>query len=43
MSQIFLHQDVYNPFLKMHELLQELDVNDFHAVLVDFHKETTSE
>jgi len=43
MSQVFLHQDVYNPFLKIHELLASFELSDFHAIMIDFHKETTSE
>gem|GEM_PF-624835 len=43
MSQIFLHQDMYNPFLKVHEILESLDLSTFHGIVVDFHKETTSE
>jgi calcineurin-like phosphoesterase len=43
MSSIFMKDQVYNPFLKIHELLKELNLDDFNAIIIDFHRETTSE
>jgi calcineurin-like phosphoesterase len=34
--------DVYNPFLKIQEFL-EIQENDFDAIIIDFHKEVSSE
>lgn len=42
MSSLFLRDDVYNPFLKVNELLQDL-WNDFSGIIIDFHRETTRE
>jgi len=34
---------VYNPFLKLREILQKHSQETFDAIVVDFHKEYTSE
>jgi calcineurin-like phosphoesterase len=34
--------DVYNPFLKIQEFLEKLK-KDFDAIIIDFHKEVSSE
>jgi calcineurin-like phosphoesterase len=34
--------DVYNPFLKIQEFLNEFD-EEYDAIIVDFHKEVSSE
>jgi calcineurin-like phosphoesterase len=34
--------DVYNPFLKIKEFLKDIN-EDFDAIIVDFHKEVSSE
>lgn len=43
MSQIFMRDYVYNPFLKIDEILQDLNIDNFDWIIIDFHKETTSE
>lgn len=43
MSQIFMRDDVYNPFLKVDEILKSFDLNEFSWIIIDFHKETSSE
>lgn len=43
MSGLFLRDQVDNPFLAADRLLKEHDDGKFDAVLVDFHRETTSE
>jgi calcineurin-like phosphoesterase len=43
MSWVFMRDQVYNPFLKVHELLKTFDLNDFNWIVIDYHKEVTSE
>lgn len=43
LSGVFLKDQVYNPFLKADEILASFANERFDAVLVDFHRETTSE
>lgn len=43
MSWVFLRDEVYNPFLKVDEILKSMNIDDFHAIIIDFHRETTSE
>jgi calcineurin-like phosphoesterase len=38
-----MKDQVYNPFLKIHEFLKDLNLDDFNAIIIDFHRETTSE
>jgi calcineurin-like phosphoesterase len=35
--------EMYNPFLKVEEILKEYELNELDWVVVDFHRETTSE
>jgi len=42
MSSVFLRDDVYNPFLKIDEILKEV-WTDFSWIIIDFHRETTRE
>ena len=42
LSETFMRFDVYNPFLKIKEFLENLD-EDYDAIIVDFHKEVSSE
>lgn len=43
MSKTFMKDDVYNPFLKINEMLKEIDLSDINGIIVDFHRETTAE
>ena len=43
MSGIFMRDEVYNPFLKADEILKSFNTKDFNAIIIDFHRETTSE
>ena len=43
MGQIFMKYEVYNPFLKLQELLELPEIKSSDVVIVDFHKEATSE
>jgi len=43
MSWIFMADNVYNPFLKVEEILEEFNWVDLDWIIVDFHRETTSE
>lgn len=43
MWSVFMSFSVYNPFLKIDEILKELWEEKFDWIIVDFHKETTSE
>jgi calcineurin-like phosphoesterase len=38
-----MRDDVYNPFLKIDEILKEINTDDLNGVIIDFHRETTSE
>lgn len=42
-SGVFLKDQVYNPFLKVDEILRSHADQKFDAILVDFHRETTAE
>ncbi len=42
MSNVFIGGQLYNPFLKIQEILSETGL-DYDAILVDFHRETTAE
>ncbi len=42
MSETFMKFNVYNPFLKIEEFLKNI-WEDFDAIIVDFHKEVSSE
>ena len=35
--------EVYNPFIRLEEILSDIDVSQIHGVVVDFHREVTSE
>lgn len=39
----FLKDDVYNPFLKVDEILSEHRLADYDGIVVDFHRESTAE
>lgn len=39
----FMKDDVYNPFLKVDEILQEHPLEKYDGIIVDFHRETTAE
>lgn len=43
LAETFMNFSVYNPFLKVDELLKELWEDNFDWIIVDFHKETSSE
>lgn len=43
MSSVFMRDEVYNPFLKIDEILKEIDTKDLNGIIIDFHRETTSE
>lgn len=43
MGQVFMRFDVYNPFLRLKEILEEKQVRSCDAIIVDFHKEATAE
>lgn len=43
MSSVFMRDDVYNPFLKIDEILKEINTDDLNGIIIDFHRETTSE
>ncbi len=43
MSSVFMRDEVYNPFLKMDELLKTIDTSWLNGIIIDFHRETTSE
>ena len=42
-SWTFLRDEVYNPFLKISEILKWFENEKFNWILIDFHRETTSE
>ncbi|QFR39452.1 YmdB family metallophosphoesterase [Candidatus Gracilibacteria bacterium 28_42_T64] len=42
-ANTFMKFDVYNPFLKVQEILKSLENEKFDGIFIDFHKETTSE
>lgn len=39
----FLKDDVYNPFLKVDEILSEHPLSRYDGIVVDFHRESTAE
>ncbi len=39
----FLKDDVYNPFLKIEEILIEHPLANYDGIIVDFHRESTAE
>ena len=39
----FLKDDVYNPFLKVEEILTEISLENTDGIIVDFHRESTAE
>lgn len=43
LGQVFMKANVENPFKKIDEILNELSHENFSAILIDFHAETTSE
>lgn len=43
MSGVFMMDNVYNPFLKAEEIIDSYDESDYDGIVVDFHRETTSE
>lgn len=43
MSSVFMRDEVYNPFLKIDEMLKEISLDDINGVIIDFHRETTAE
>lgn len=43
MSSIFMRDEMYNPFLKIDEMLQDFSWETFDGIIIDFHRETTSE
>lgn len=43
LGQVFMKYEVYNPFLKLEEILTEFSQEKFDAVFVDFHRETSAE
>jgi calcineurin-like phosphoesterase len=38
-----MNTKVYNPFLKIDEILNNYSNENFDAIIVDFHRETTAE
>ena len=43
MSGLFLRDTVYNPFLRAQELLEQYKDAEVDGIIVDFHRESTSE
>ena len=43
MSHIFLRDQMTNYFIKLDEIIQKFKQEKFNAIIVDFHRETTSE
>ncbi len=43
LSSTSMRDQVYNPFLKLQEILKKYDTQTFDWIIVDFHKEYTSE
>lgn len=43
MSSIFMRDEVFNPFLKIDQILKEFQTEKLHGIIIDFHRETTSE
>lgn len=43
MSSLFLKDNMYNPFLKIDEILKSFEKENLNWIIIDFHRETTSE
>lgn len=43
MSWVFMKDDMYNPFLKVDEILKSINLDELNWIIVDFHRETTAE
>lgn len=43
LGEAFMSHKVYNPFLKIDEILASYDKQEYDAVVIDFHRETTAE
>ena len=43
LGEVFMSHKVYNPFLKISEILSSIPEEDYDAVILDFHRETTAE
>ncbi|MDD5213879.1 MAG: TIGR00282 family metallophosphoesterase [Candidatus Gracilibacteria bacterium] len=43
MSSTFLRDEMYNAFLKVDEMLKGMNLDEFNGIIIDFHRETTSE
>ena len=43
MSETFMRFNVYNPFLKIEEILKSFEWEKFDGIIIDFHKEVSSE
>lgn len=43
MSSIFMKDEMYNPFLKVDEILKNINLDELNWIIIDFHRETTSE
>lgn len=43
MSSTFLRDEMYNAFLKVDEMLKGMNLDEFNWIIIDFHRETTSE
>lgn len=43
MSSVFMRDQVYNPFLKIDEILKQYAQEHFDGIIIDFHRETTAE
>jgi calcineurin-like phosphoesterase len=42
MDEIFMQHKVYNPFLRVEEILNKFNHIDFDGIILDFHKEVSS-
>ena len=43
MSDVFMVEKMYNPFLRANEILESLQHEQFDGAILDFHRETTAE
>jgi len=43
LSSVFLKVEVVNPFIRLEEILAQYDREELDAIIIDFHRETTSE
>lgn len=43
LSETFMRYNVYNPFLKADEILKSIDISELDWIVIDFHKEVSSE